>query len=104
MAFGTAEFGNAAGNLADLLADNRTQLHSLFPEAGPEPPDRMQDVEELFEKIPRALKLIGRTGVYGDFFNFYICDATIKLPGLQPGGPVRNVRLWQQPTGRCTPQ
>jgi len=104
LAFGTAEFGNAAGNLADLLADNRPQLHSIFPVAGPEPPDRMADVEGLLERIPQALKLIGRTGVYGDFFNFYICDATIKLPGLQPGGPVRNVRLWQQPTGRCTPQ
>jgi phospholipid/cholesterol/gamma-HCH transport system substrate-binding protein len=104
LANGTAEFGNAAGNLADLLADNRKQLHSLFPPAGPEPPDRMADVESTLEKLPRALKLLGRTGVYGDFFNFYICDATIKLPGLQPGGPVRNVRLWQQPTGRCTPQ
>jgi phospholipid/cholesterol/gamma-HCH transport system substrate-binding protein len=104
LAFGTAEFGNAAGNLADLLADNRPQLHSIFPVAGPEPPDRMADVEGLLQRIPKAMKLIGRTGVYGDFFNFYICDATIKLPGLQPGGPVRNVRLWQQPTGRCTPQ
>jgi len=104
LAFGTAEFGNAAGNLADLLADNRPQLHSIFPVAGPEPPDRMADVEGLLERIPKAMKLIGRAGVYGDFFNFYICDATIKLPGLQPGGPVRNVRLWQQPTGRCTPQ
>ncbi|MDQ2625616.1 MAG: MCE family protein, partial [Actinomycetota bacterium] len=72
LAFGTAEFGNAAGNLADLLADNRPQLHSIFPVAGPEPPDRMADVEGLLERIPQALKLIGRTGVYGDFFNFYI--------------------------------
>lgn len=104
LANGTADFGNAAGNLADLLADNREQLHNLFPVAGPEPPDRLKDIDALLEKIPRALKLIGRTGVYGDFFNFYVCDATIKLPGLQPGGPIRNVRLWQQPTGRCTPQ
>jgi phospholipid/cholesterol/gamma-HCH transport system substrate-binding protein len=36
--------------------------------------------------------------------NFYVCDLTIKWNGLQPGGPVRTVRLWQQPTGRCTPQ
>ena len=104
LANGTAEFGNAAGNLADLLADNRTQLHSLFPVAGPEPPDRLDDVDQILQKIPKAMKLIGRTGVYGDFFNFYLCDVTIKLPGLQPGGPVRNARLWQQPTGRCTPQ
>jgi phospholipid/cholesterol/gamma-HCH transport system substrate-binding protein len=49
LANGTAEFGNAAGNLADLLADNRKQLHSLFPPAGPEPPDRMADVESTLE-------------------------------------------------------
>ena len=104
LANSAAEFGNAAGNLADLLADNRKPLHSIFPVAGPEPPDRLKDVDALLHKIPTALKLIGRTGVYGDFFNFYLCDATIKLPGLQPGGPVRYVRLWQQPTGRCTPQ
>lgn len=104
LANGTAEFGNAAGNLADLLADNRPDLHKLFPVAGPEPEDRLGDIDDLLQKLPKALKLIGRTGTYGDFFNFYLCDVTIKMPGLQPGGPVRNVRLWQQPTGRCTPQ
>jgi phospholipid/cholesterol/gamma-HCH transport system substrate-binding protein len=36
--------------------------------------------------------------------NFYACDITLKINGLQPGGPVRTVRLFQQPTGRCTPQ
>lgn len=105
LAFGTAEFGNAAGNLAGLLGDNRELLHKTFPVAGPEPADRMAEAEDVLEKLPKALKLIGRTGVYGDFFNFYICDASIKLPGLQPGGPVRTVRLLHnQPTGRCTPQ
>ena len=104
LANGTAEFGNSAGNLADLLADNRPPLHKTFPVAGPEPPDRLADVDALMDKIPRALKLIGRTGVYGDFFNFYLCDVTLKLQGLQPGGPIRNIRLWQQPSGRCTPQ
>jgi phospholipid/cholesterol/gamma-HCH transport system substrate-binding protein len=28
----------------------------------------------------------------------------LKLNGLQPGGPVRTVKITQQPTGRCTPQ
>lgn len=105
LANGTAEFGDAAGNLAALLADNRELLHKTFPVAGPEPADRMAEAEDVLHKLPKALKLIGRTGVYGDFFNFYICDAALKLPGLQPGGPVRNVRLLHnQPTGRCTPQ
>jgi phospholipid/cholesterol/gamma-HCH transport system substrate-binding protein len=42
--------------------------------------------------------------VYGDFFNFYICDIYLKLNGLQPGGPTRTVKITSQPSGRCTPQ
>ena len=52
-----------------------------------------------------AFKIIGRAGgIYGDFFNFYLCDISLKLNGLQPGGPVRTVKLFSQPSGRCTPQ
>jgi phospholipid/cholesterol/gamma-HCH transport system substrate-binding protein len=51
------------------------------------------------------LNQLGRAiGVYGDWVSFYVCDITLLENGLQPGGPVRTVRLWQQPTGRCTPQ
>jgi len=31
----------------------------------------------VLTKLPTALKIIGRAGgVYGDFFNFYLCDLT----------------------------
>ena len=44
--------------------------------------------------LPASLKIIGRAGgVYGDFFNFYACDISLKLNGLQPGGPVRTVKI-----------
>ena len=104
LVWGTAEFSDATGNLAALLSDLRPELHKMFPVAGPEPPDRMADLDALLTKLPAAIKLVGRTGVYGDWFNFYLCDVSFKLPGLQPGGPVRVVRLWKQPTGRCTPK
>jgi phospholipid/cholesterol/gamma-HCH transport system substrate-binding protein len=56
----------------------------------------------MLTKVPTAFNLIGRaSGIYGDFFNFYLCDLSIKVNGLQPGGPVRSVNLFQQPTGRC---
>ena len=59
--------------------------------------------EELFEAYIR--ETCGRMGgVYGNFFNFYLCDLTLKTFGLQPGGPVRDVRLTVQPSGRCTPR
>jgi phospholipid/cholesterol/gamma-HCH transport system substrate-binding protein len=55
--------------------------------------------------VPTALNLIGRgIGSYGDFVNFYACDITLKINGLQAGGPVRTVRLFKQPSGRCSPQ
>jgi phospholipid/cholesterol/gamma-HCH transport system substrate-binding protein len=104
----TAEISNAAGTIADLLADNRPLLHSTLDqlETIQQPlVDQKDQLNDILIKLPTALKIIGRTGgVYGDFFNFYACDISLKLNGLQPGGPVRTVRITTQPTGRCTPQ
>ena len=104
----TAEISNAAGTIADLLADNRPLLHSTLDqlETIQQPiVDQKDQLDDILIKLPASLKIIGRAGgVYGDFFNFYACDITLKLNGLQPGGPVRTVRITTQPTGRCTPQ
>jgi len=104
----TAEISNAAGTIADLLADNRPLLHSTLDqlETIQQPViDQKDQLNDILIKLPTSLKIIGRAGgVYGDFFNFYACDITLKLNGLQPGGPVRTVRITTQPTGRCTPQ
>jgi phospholipid/cholesterol/gamma-HCH transport system substrate-binding protein len=67
--------------------------------------DRRDDYDDQIHRTPTALNMIGRAiGSYGDFVNFYACDVTLKTNGLQPGGPIRTVKIWQQPTGRCTPQ
>jgi phospholipid/cholesterol/gamma-HCH transport system substrate-binding protein len=108
LAAGTANVSNAAGTVADLLADNRALLHKEinYLQAVQQPlVDQSDQLNDLIHKTPTALNLIGRSiGLYGDWVNFYVCDLTIKWNGLQPGGPVRTVRIWQQPTGRCTPQ
>jgi phospholipid/cholesterol/gamma-HCH transport system substrate-binding protein len=108
LADGTAHITNAAGTVADLLADNRSLLHDtvgrLETVAAPlvEQHDQLGD---LVGKLPNAFNTIGRaSGIYGDFFNFYLCDLAVKVNGLQPGGPVRSVKLWAQPSGRCTLQ
>jgi phospholipid/cholesterol/gamma-HCH transport system substrate-binding protein len=104
----TANISNAAGTLGDLLADDRPLLKDTVSklETLQQPlVDQQDQVDQLLTKLPNALKVIGRAGgIYGDFFNFYLCDLNLKLNGLQPGGPVRTVRVFQQPTGRCTPQ
>ena len=108
LAEGTAHISDAAGTVADLLADNRALLHDtvghLETIVGPlvEQRDKLGD---MLGKLPNAFNIIGRaSGIYGDFFNFYLCDLAIKINGLQPGGPVRSVKLWAQPSGRCTLQ
>jgi phospholipid/cholesterol/gamma-HCH transport system substrate-binding protein len=108
LADGTAHITDAAGTVADLLADNRSLLHDtvgrLETVAAPlvEQHDQLGD---LLGKLPNAFNTIGRaSGIYGDFFNFYLCDLAVKVNGLQPGGPVRSVKLWAQPSGRCTLQ
>src|SRR5579875_764776 len=108
LAAGTANISNAAGTVADLLADNRALLHKElnYLQAVQQPIiDERDQYDDQIRRTPIALNQIGRAiGLYGDWVNFYACDITIKWNGLQPGGPVRTVRIWQQPTGRCTPQ
>lgn len=108
LAAGTANISNAAGTVAELLGEDRALLHKEinYLQALQQPLVEQRDqLGDLIHKTPTALNLIGRSiGLYGDWVNFYVCDLTIKWNGLQPGGPVRTVRIWQQPTGRCTPQ
>jgi phospholipid/cholesterol/gamma-HCH transport system substrate-binding protein len=105
LAAGTAHISNAAATVADLLADNRALVHDTVShlETVVTPlVDQRDRVSDMLTKVPTAFNLIGRaSGIYGDFFNFYLCDLSIKVNGLQPGGPVRSVNLFQQPTGRC---
>jgi phospholipid/cholesterol/gamma-HCH transport system substrate-binding protein len=108
LADGTAHISEAAGTVSDLLADNRSLIRQTVSrlETVAEPlVDQRDRVGDLLGKVPKAFNIIGRaSGIYGDFFNFYLCDLSIKVNGLQPGGPVRSVKLFQQPTGRCTLQ
>ena len=103
-----ANISNAAGSLADLLGDNRELLHSTlgYLETTQQSlVDQKEQLNDTLQKVPQALKILGRSGgVYGDFFNFYVCDIELKMNGLQPGGPVRTVKLTNQPSGRCTPK
>jgi len=108
LAAGTAHISNVTGTVADLLAEDRALLHKSlnYLDAVQQPlVDQRDQLSDLFHKTPTALNLIGRDiGSYGDFVNFYVCDITLKLNGLQGGGPVRTVRLFNQPSGRCSPQ
>ncbi|MCK0177075.1 virulence factor Mce family protein [Mycolicibacterium sp. F2034L] len=108
IATSVADISDAAGTVSDLLADNRPLLQDTigYLDAVQQPlVDQQAQLNDLLVRFPTALKIIGRAGgIYGDFFNFYACDISLKLNGLQPGGPVRTVKITSQPSGRCTPQ
>jgi phospholipid/cholesterol/gamma-HCH transport system substrate-binding protein len=107
IATSVADISDAAGSVADLLGENRPLLQKTVTqlEVIQQPlVDQKDQLNDILTRLPTALKIIGRAGgVYGDFFNFYACDITLKLNGLQPGGPVRTVKVWSQPSGRCAP-
>ncbi|OBI75507.1 virulence factor Mce family protein [Mycobacterium sp. E740] len=108
IASSVADISDAAGTVADLLADNRPLLQSTVGhlEVLQQPLVEQKDgLNDILTRLPTAFKIIGRAGgIYGDFFNFYACDISLRINGLQPGGPVRTVKLFSQPSGRCTPQ
>ena len=109
LAAAAAHISGAAGTLADLLGEDRPLLHTALGHLDgvvqPLNGDLATLDDEILAKLPDAYRAIGRMGgLYGDFFNFYLCDLSLKVNGLQPGGPVRTIKLWGQPTGRCTPQ
>jgi phospholipid/cholesterol/gamma-HCH transport system substrate-binding protein len=108
LAGGTAHISNAAGTVADLLGEDRALLHKTlnYLDAVQQPLiDQRDQLNDYLHKLPTGLNMVGRAiGSYGDFVNFYVCDITLKINGLQQGGPVRTVKLFGQPTGRCTPQ
>ncbi|MFV0496378.1 MCE family protein [Mycobacterium sp.] len=108
LAAAAAHLSSAAGTVSDLLGENRPVLHDTVGYLEGIQESMVADLppfDEVLAKLPEAYRTIGRAGgTYGDFYNFYLCDVSVKVNGLQPGGPVRVIKFFGQPTGRCTPQ
>ena len=82
LAAGTANISNAAGTVADLLADNRTLLHKTLNYLDPVQQaiiDQRDQYDDLLKRTPIGMNTVGRAvGSYGDWVNFYLCDLTLK--------------------------
>lgn len=95
----------AAATAADLLAQAREPLKKVIAET-----DRVSTIavsdheylDRLLNELPDKYKALGRQGMYGDFFSFYLCDAVLKLNGK--GGQPVYVKAAGQDSGRCTPK
>jgi phospholipid/cholesterol/gamma-HCH transport system substrate-binding protein len=99
-------YGNAAaGSIASLLAQGREPIKKVVHEtdrtAGIVDADR-DYFDNLLNTLPDAYQTIGRLGLYGDYFSFYLCDLMLKVNGK--GGQPVYVKLAGQDTGRCMPK
>lgn len=102
---GLAYTDAAAGTIADLLSQARPPLHDVVSET-----DRVSSIvaadhayfDNLINTLPDKYKLLGRQGLYGDYFAFYLCDAYLKVNGK--GGQPVYIKLVGQDSGRCAPK
>lgn len=95
----------AAGGIADLLAQARPPLQKVVHETDRTAGNVLADhdyFDDLLKTLPEAYQVLGRQGLQGDFFNFYLCDIVLKVNGK--GGQPVFVKVAGQDSGRCTPQ
>jgi phospholipid/cholesterol/gamma-HCH transport system substrate-binding protein len=95
----------ATGSIADLLSQAREPFQKVVHET-----DRAAGIvvadhdyfDTLINTLPDKYRALGRQGMYGDFFSFYLCDVVLKLNGK--GGQPVYVKVAGQSTGRCAPK
>jgi phospholipid/cholesterol/gamma-HCH transport system substrate-binding protein len=102
---GLANLDAGAASVADLMSQARTPLQNTVAQS-----DRATSIviadheyfDDLLNTLPDAYQQLGRQGLYGDFFSFYLCDLVLKVNGK--GGQPVFVKLAGQATGRCAPK
>src|ERR1700754_423980 len=102
---GTAieQLNNGTASVADLLTDARPplkgtvdQLNRLVTNM-----DGQKDrLDASLQKAPENYRKLVRTGSYGSFFNYYICELKWRVTDLQ--GRTAEFPWIKQESGRCT--
>ncbi len=102
---GLAYTNAAAGSITDLLVEARPPLKKTIQETDRTAAIVLADHEyfdNVINTLPDAYQALGRQGMYGDFFSFYLCDLVLKLNGK--GGQPVYVKVAGQSSGRCAPR
>jgi phospholipid/cholesterol/gamma-HCH transport system substrate-binding protein len=102
---GLAYVNAAAGSVTNLLVQSRQPIKDVVHET-----DRMSGqvladrdyVDNLLKQLPDIYQVLARQGLNGDYFGFYFCEVLLKVNG-KGGNPIF-IKLFGQPSGRCTPQ
>lgn len=95
----------ATGTVADLLSRAREPATKVIAEAGRVGDALLADrdyLDNMLETLPEKYQMLGRQGIYGDYFSFYFCDVVLKLNGK--GGQPVFVKAAGQNSGRCAPK
>lgn len=102
---GLAYANAATGTIADLLAQAKTPLKDTLTQGDRVGTLAVADyayLDNLINQMPEKYRLLGRQGLYGDYFSFYLCDLLLKVNGK--GGEPVYIKVAGQSTGRCTPK
>ena len=102
---GTAieSLNNGTASVADLLTDARPPLAGTVDELSRLATnlDIQKDrLDTSLQKAPENYRKLIRTGSYGSFFNYYICELKWRVTDLQ--GRTAVFPWIRQETGRCT--
>lgn len=98
-----AHINNASQSVADLLGQSRADIVNDVREIDRVATQVISDkdyVDAQLRGLPTTYQGLTRLGLYGDFFSFYFCDATIKVNG--PNGDPVYIPIIGQRAGRCT--
>lgn len=102
---GVASIDAASASIADLLQRARPALQNTVRQTDRASGIVVADhayVDDFLNTLPDAYQQLGRQGLSGDYFGFYLCEVLLKLNGK--GGQPVYVKLAGQATGRCTPR
>lgn len=102
---GLAYTNAATGSIGDLLTQAKTPMKDVLTQG-----DRVGTLvvadyaylDNLINQMPDKYQLLGRQGLYGDYFSFYLCDLLLKVNGK--GGEPVYIKIAGQNTGRCAPR
>ena len=98
-----SRLNDASANMTTLLSDVRPALREDVAQI-----DRVAQlinedepyVENVINRLPSDFEKMGRLGVYGSFFQFYLCGVIVEITNPATGQPLY-LPQYEQTTGRC---
>lgn len=99
-----SRLNDASANMTTLLSDVRPALREDVAQV-----DRVSTlindddefVENVIQRLPSDFEKMGRLGVYGSFFQFYLCGVVVRMTNPVTGNDLF-LPQYEQTTGRCS--